>query len=448
MTASSPPAKESKPKPPLWRRMLKWTLRVAVLLIVLGIAAYAITSYWAARTIHGEIARIRAAGEPLTFADLDAMTPKVDRAQDAGPYYSAAAELAIADFEADNANSDALFRRNTTAVSPEILARARRSLEQNRLALELLDRGSALPGCNSDIQLQFGFEASFPHMSKARNLLNVASLRARVLALDGQGDQAIESIISSLGLLRTMDRQPVILDALVQTAMLNRACDDVRFVLEKGHPTDAGLQKLGEAMRRLHLIQPRQMFIAERVYFLEIVRDAIAMGPRVNREDPNGPPLPYAMWSSLGISGRVRAARSLPGYGGVIAAAGGDWPGIFAAIQKEADKPASIWGKNTVTSMRVCACQISVYRSTLIAIEIERFRLAHAGQLPASLAQLANAGEFPKDPFTGNSLLYVKTADGYCVFSAGRGHTEDSNVDRDKDPIAWSKRWGTHIRIP
>ena len=54
----------------------------------------------------------------------------------------------------------------------------------------------------------------------------------------------------------------------------------------------------------------------------------------------------------------------------------------------------------------------------------------------------------PKDPFTGSALLYVKTSDGYCVFSAGRGHPEDDtrHIDREKDPIAWSERWGIHIR--
>jgi hypothetical protein len=438
-----------KPKKPLWRRLLKWTLRVVIVLVVLGIAAYAATNYWSSRTLHNEIARIRAAGEPLTFAELDALTPKVDRDQDAGPYYTAAAELAIPDFEYVEANHEAFFGRKAPAVTPEILTLAHRSLEQNHLALDLLDRGSALPGCNSDIQLQFGIEVAFPHMSKPRGLLNLASLRSRVLAIDGQGDQAVESIISSLGLLRTMDRQPMILDALVQTAMLARCGDDVRFVLENGHPTDAALQKLSDAMARVKVIHPRQMFIAERVYYLEITRDFIAMGPRNDPQDPGGETLTELskrqMWSSLGLAGRIRTARNLPRYVRLIEAASGDWPGLFASIEKEGEKPASIWGGITKT-MVMGAYQISSYRSALLAIQIERFRLAHAGQLPDSLAQLPNAGDLPRDPFTGNPLLYVKTPDGYCVLSAGRGHPEDSNVDRDKDPVEWSRRWGIHIR--
>ena len=82
-----------KPKKPLWRRLLKWTVRVAIVLVVLGIVAYAVTSYWAARRISAEVSRIRAAGEPLTFAELDKPALKVDRAQDAAPFYAAAREL-------------------------------------------------------------------------------------------------------------------------------------------------------------------------------------------------------------------------------------------------------------------------------------------------------------------------------------------------------------------
>jgi hypothetical protein len=123
---------------------------------------------------------------------------------------------------------------------------------------------------------------------------------------------------------------------------------------------------------------------------------------------------------------------------------------MFTAIQTDASKPASEWDKiispTVVKAMFLFTRDLSVYRSTLIAIQIERYRLAHAGQLPDSFAQLPTAKDFPKDPFTGNALLYVKTPDGYCIFSAGRGHPEDSKVDRDKDPVEWSRRWGTHIR--
>lgn len=454
MTVSTLPA-PPLPRKPWWRLMLKWTWRVALVLVVLGVAAYAVLDYRAARAIHNEITRIRAAGEPLTFGDLGSLLPRVKRDQDAGPYYAAATELAIDDFGIPDPNYNAFYGRQAPAVSPEILAQAHHSLEQNRLALELLDRGSALPGCNADIQLDCGIQVALPHLRKVRGLLDVASLRSRVLAYDGQGDRAVKSIISALGLLRIVERQPVLIDSMVYTWILARVSDDTRFLLDKGHPTDAALQKLDVALRSLCLLQPRQIILAERVYMLEIMRDIITLGSRTNADEPNGPSLPerQIMRSSLGLrlGGRIMTANSLPDYARFINAASGDWPVVINVLQLETNKPAShlasIRRESWLRAIVMAARQVSNYRSSQIAVRIEHFRLAHGGQLPDSLAQLPNSSDLPKDPFTGNDLLYVKIPDGYCIFSAGRGNPEDSNVDREKDPVAWSRRFGIHIRL-
>ncbi len=456
---SNGPAPSVKPKKPLWRRLLKWTIRSAILLIVLGIAVYASISYWAANAIHKEVARIRAAGEPLTFTDLNQLTPQVaERDQDAGPFYGAAGELVNVDYEngdANNANYDVFFSHKPipAPVPPEALAWAHRGLDQNRIVLDLIDRGSALSGCSWDIQLQYGLAVYFTHIGKPRALLNAASLRTRVLAVEGHGDDAVQSVVSSLGLLRMMDRQPVLIDALVQIAMLTRTCQDAAIALDAGHPSDAALQKLDEALRRAHLVTPRQMFLAERVYYLETMRYVIANSRNVDPEGGDGPAIPEReSWMQLGITGRVWVAKGLPIYARYIAAASGDWPGIITAMQRIADQPSSIWdeitGPSFAHTMVNYARSLSTYRSTLIALQIERFRRTHGGQLPDSLAQLPGAADFPNDPFTGNAFLYVKTPDGYCVFSAGRGNPKDDtrNIDREKDPVGWAERWGTHIR--
>ena len=79
-TASQLPA---KPRKPLWRRIFKWTFRVVLVLLVVLIVVWSVWNYRASRSLRSEIAKIRAAGEPLTFADLTASLPKVDRADDA-----------------------------------------------------------------------------------------------------------------------------------------------------------------------------------------------------------------------------------------------------------------------------------------------------------------------------------------------------------------------------
>ncbi len=452
MTLDSPAT--PKPKKPLWRRLLKWTIRVAVLLIVLGIAAYAITSYWASKTIHTELARIRAAGEPLTFVELNKLTPQVNRAQDAGPYYLAAEELVTAEYESDVPNYNMFFGPEPLPDAIPTTARvwAQKAIESNAETLTLLDRGSSLPGCNADIQLEYGIGASLRPLGRTRALANAASVRTRSLAVEGHPDQAIDSLISSLGLLRIFDRQPVLIDALVQVAILNKAAKDAAFILNYSHPTDAALRKLESSFQQVRLASLRQIFIAERVYALELNRNLLAGGIEISPPSPEEPLLPEREhFASLGVVGRVMVAQTLGFQARCIDAASGDWPTNLNTMQQVADSATSIFAKILAPSlthaMVVYGHSLAAHRSAVIAIQIERYRLAHNNQLPDSLAQLADAATLPTDPFTGKPLLYIKTPDGYCVMSAGRNHPEDDSrhIDRDADPIRWSERWGVHI---
>jgi hypothetical protein len=424
-------------------------------LVVLGIAAYAIASYWAAKTIRTEISRIRAAGEPLTFGELSKASPEVPAAQDAGPWYRAAEELVTTDYTADEANYNLFFGRELlpTPFPPAALEWARQAAGANSEALHLLDRGSALPGCNADIQLQYGIAVSLRPLGRARGLFNAASLRTRIGALDGHPDQAVDSLISTLGLLRLFERQPVLVDALVQAAILNRADQDVAFILNYARPTDADLQRLDAALRDAQLVTPRQIFVAERVYALELNRNLIANGTELPPASEDEPLLPERQhFASLGIMGRIMVAKMMGFQARTIDAAGADWPENLAAMQRVADSATSIFDKILAPSfghaMVSYGQTLASHRSTRIAVQIELFRRTHNNQLPTSLTDLPDAGSLARDPFTGKSLLFVKTPEGYCVMSAGRGNPNDDSrkIDRDADPVRWSERWGIHVR--
>ena len=235
MTDSITPQTLGKPRRPLWRRILKWTLRVAIVFAVLLVVVWSLWNFRASRSLRNEIARIRAAGEPLTFADLTASLPKVDRADDAGPYYTAAlALLGEPDYDRINflrEHLDTLIEQRTVPPA-ELLADVQNLLEENRLALEMLDRASVMPGCNYDIGLEYGISLCLSRLQPARSLTEMVSVRTRFLALQGQSDQAVESAISSLRMLRIFDRQPILICHLMKVACLSRTALDIPAVLE------------------------------------------------------------------------------------------------------------------------------------------------------------------------------------------------------------------------
>jgi hypothetical protein len=69
-------------------------------------------------------------------------------------------------------------------------------------------------------------------------------------------------------------------------------------------------------------------------------------------------------------------------------------------------------------------------RATITALAIERWRLAHHGQLPASLTDLVPRylPTAPIDPFNGQLLCYKKLTAGYVVYSVGPDFTDDGGT--------------------
>jgi hypothetical protein len=67
-----------------------------------------------------------------------------------------------------------------------------------------------------------------------------------------------------------------------------------------------------------------------------------------------------------------------------------------------------------------------------VALEVERWRLAHGGRAPDSLADLVPefAPSVPTDPFDNNPLRYKKLAKGFVVYSIGPDFTDDGGKEK------------------
>jgi hypothetical protein len=70
-----------------------------------------------------------------------------------------------------------------------------------------------------------------------------------------------------------------------------------------------------------------------------------------------------------------------------------------------------------------------------VALEVERWRLAHGGRAPDSLAELVPdfAPSIPLDPFDNQPLRYKKLARGFLVYSIGADFTDDGGKEKTGD---------------
>jgi hypothetical protein len=79
-------------------------------------------------------------------------------------------------------------------------------------------------------------------------------------------------------------------------------------------------------------------------------------------------------------------------------------------------------------TLPVGGMNLAFRRTAIATIAAERFRRAHAGQPPPSLAALVPEflASVPQDPFDGKPLKYRVAADSYVVYSVDINRVDDS----------------------
>ena len=425
------------PERSLWRRIVKWGVRIVLVLVVLVVAVWSIWNYSVGRALRNEIDRIRAAGEPVTFRELTASLEKVDQANDAGPSYAAALELLRGRDKGKDAEIEkGLDKAAKDHVRPssELLAEAEQLLKENRIALELIDTGRDLPGCNYDLGLDYGLSFVMPRLGAARGTAKMNSLRTRVLAFQGKGDEASRSLLSSLRMLRMFDRQPILIHHLVRAACLSLALDDIPIILEFSYPSpDVMLELENELLQAEKSMNLKRVWIAERVYSLEIMRNLISSPRKLDAALQRRPAIAESWPNSFAWSPFTRsmALDQIRTYSQWIEASVNDWPEALDAI-KESDEEGwiGVFSKILRPSIKRAVVLtgrcIATARSARLAVMIERYRRSK-GSLPTKLDEIeaASGEELPRDPFTGRGLIYLQTSDGYKVYSVGDNRKDD-----------------------
>jgi len=438
---------------PRWRRILRRVVIVAAVLGGVFLLAELILGYVAARRLRGEIAAIRAAGEPVTLAELNANLPEIDPAADAAGYY--AAGLALVGRLQDNALSDycayyeAYTQDPTSRPSRGTVDAIAARLEELQDVLELLDKGAGCPECRFDLSAGTDMGACINRVGQARSAAQLLSMRTWHLASAGDGDAAVDSVISALRMTRIFDHQPVLIAYLVKAAVRALACQDAAGVLELTRPSAAALVRLQQALLSAERAdEMTRVLLAERALGLQI------MGDFFDGRIPSPLAGEQCLPSRPRLSGfihRWMLADYLRRLAELVEASRKPWTEKLHALSE--CPPTRAWGLAKLIEVPwrravvLLARGLGQSRSTAVAVMIERYRRAH-GKLPESLGELtpAFAESLPVDPFSGKGLLYRPGPDGYVVYGVGDnrrddgGRLEAENGERPDD--------GVRIRLP
>lgn len=207
----------------MWKLLLPLAVALGTSNLIVGLSAD--------REVQRELARIKAAGQPIALSDL--AQPRVDPARNPAFVYIREAE-ALSNVD-ERMLSDFISRdpARRARVSP---ASVRRALLQVEDELARVRRASALPRCQFPVNWTAGADAQFPHYAGARRLARILGAHARLCAIDGRRREAMADVAAILGIARHVGQEPVLLASLVEYAIISIARVALQNVLRECSP--------------------------------------------------------------------------------------------------------------------------------------------------------------------------------------------------------------------
>jgi hypothetical protein len=292
-------------------------------------------------------------------------------------------------------------------------------------ALEALDRAAARPAIPAIADLR---------ALDVRRLASVNALRIARLAFSG--DAAAPAALTST--LR-LQRIPV------SQMFLLRTVHSLQIVLQFAHAPEsalAGLQREYEASQPAHGLEDHLESIRNQIVRMAVPEDFGAPGAGRGMT-----PVDAALFRLSRPIRNHRLAAELDHFAVALAAARLPWPknldeagrlgrdlGLprrFSGRRPSYLEATAPWADAAIGELArvapLAAENLALARASIAALAIERYRLAHDGALPPSLAELVPAylESALEDPFTGAELHYRRAAGRYVVYSAGLNRADD-----------------------
>lgn len=404
----------------------KFALVCVIVALLLFMAVLAIGSFVSARQLQAELDKIRAAGEPVTVADMEAFYARPPKDRDATQLWLDAFAVIDSPAYKSDANALPIVGEIEAVPSPgepwpqiddaeEFLAKYREPLEKMHQASE--SGGEA----RFPLKISDGIALTLPYQP-LRGAVRLLKLESEIRARQGDARAAAESVRAIFAAARTFERQSFLVSQLIQIEMNDVACERIERLLPAA---DFSEEDLIQFDRRLAAIDEpaafRRTLLGERAMYIHVFANPSCLGT----EAPHG-------WSLLRKADETTylmlAAKQ-------IAAARSNTLPLRDAIRQTQDEvtsylktPRAAWrfpithklmpDLNPIVDS-VCRAQAR-HAATRSAIAIERFR-RKAAAAPKTLDELTP--EFldqpPIDPFNGALLRYHSGAAGYKVYSIG-----------------------------
>lgn len=406
-------------------------LSVLAMLLFLA-AAFIVGLYVSARQLQSELDQIKAAGEPLTVSDLDALYAYSPKDRDTTQLWLDAFALIDSPEYQSEAKLLPIVGEGVAIPPPSEpwphLDAAEAFLAKYQAPLEQMHRAAELGGqARFPVKFSDGIATLLPHVQQVRIGARLLRLEAEIHARRNDPRAAARSVRAIFAAARALEGEPIIVSQLVRIALNGVGCEQIERLLPAGVISD---EELLQFDRELLAIDDeaayRRSLLGERAIGILTFENSAAVGA-LGQQAPSG--------LRRRLLGKADEAAYLQLMGKYVAASQSKTLPLREAIWQTEDEVTSLINSSQArwrypltkllmptlqaSTQAVCRAQ-AMQSATRTAIAIERYRRIH-GQSPNALDRLVPdfLDKLPLDPFDGLPLRYRADATGYRIYSIG-----------------------------
>ena len=426
---AGPTEKRERERP---RRRCACCLVFALVIVGLTVAMWIALNAFGRSMVGAEIAKLKAAGKPVTGLDL-APSPVPDD-QNAAPLYVEAAEISRAAQESQADPDDPYYPNphrdwDDPALRPKLL----RYVSKAEPALELLREASPRPHARFDRDWSDPMDMGFERNTAMREVARFLSAAAAVSAHQGDRAEALERVrMGAVATRHLSEDRSMLIGVMVGTAVDAIALARAEDVMKQGPPPEAEARELAEELLSVDFHQwYRDAYEVERVYGLAFF-EMMATDPLdcVDLEEPllgiealipswrYADELRYLVRMSI-VERRatppLRAKTQQPGTPPLPKVPG--WAGMTEVL---GDELPSVGERAEVNESKRRLLVVA------LGVEVHKQKL---GDYPEKLADL-EAIDWPtcEDNLTGKPFHYQRKGDSYLLYGVGGNLKDDGGT--------------------
>lgn len=455
---------------------LQWRFTGPILggLFLLLLGGYVITNVYAGQELERELTSVREKGEPLTLREI-APPPLPDEENAALLYVKAFTLLPRTKGNGKKQITDedtvtySRFISDVPAKKHKVtLDQVREALNGTEAALALIRQAAAMPQARFPVDWEAGAAANFPHHSKLRSLSRLMAAHAKLSAIEGRPNVALDDIEAIIGMARHTLHEPILIGQLVGYACLNIASQTLEQVLDYTQPDIEDsrhlIQTLGQLDIRTAYTRSLQGERATGLWIFNLrEQNPREFLPMIRSADSPEGPFNNGLVQGAYAVGAPIFKLDQAFYLQYMAEQIEQSRLETSEYQVLQDDDLSRYFPRYALISRLIAPTLS--QATLRRNEtLARIALCHwglalnayhrlNGAYPSTLKEAADTlkQELPEDPFTGKSLHYRPQGNGYLLYSVGGNRKDDggryrsapepsgtpANAAERPDDIAW-----------